>query len=84
VFLAGSLVVDCCGYRAFWQITNGDTWAAVLPDRQITEGTVGMNASAVVTDGSIVAVGSYEAQIVGPPPVLHHSRRHRHRYPRIA
>lgn len=61
-FLAGSLVVECCAYPALWQLTNGDTWEAVLPDRQITEGSVNMSASTVAPDGSIVAVGSYEAQ----------------------
>jgi hypothetical protein len=61
-FIAGSLVVECCGYPTLWQLANDDSWEPILPDRQVTEGSVNMTGSAVAPNGSIVAVSSYEAQ----------------------
>jgi hypothetical protein len=62
VFLAGSLVPPpgCCSYPAFWDLRDG-VWNPVLPDRQIDTGSVSVRGAAIAPDGSIVAVGSYEA-----------------------
>jgi Bacterial SH3 domain len=66
LILVGSLVPTegnrCCGLPAFWGLGTELTWGAVLPDRRLEEGSVDMQAAAPALDGTIVAVGGYQAQ----------------------